>query len=215
MAGQGYQVGKGFTVPTALVNPVTALQLTPSTTGGSLGGTYYIIYTFANANGETLGRAEQNVAVSGSTGQLSISLGAGYWVSGATAVNIYASTVSGQESYQGQILYANLAAGFTMTSLATGGRPVPQWNTTSFVDINPSALGLAAGSEFVIHNLYYNNPIAFGTWDGTTLVMFDGDTSNGAREDVSHHCNANQWIRAYNQNAYTQLAVSFDGMQTQ
>lgn len=81
-------------------------------------------------------------------------------------------------------------------------------------DINPSAMGLAAGSEFDIHNIYYNNQLQISTYDGTNLVTFKTDTTSGALLGMDSHCNGSQWIRITNNGSGT-LLVSFDGMQTQ
>jgi hypothetical protein len=215
MAGQGYQVGKGFTINPAVPNPTAALQLTNNATGGTLpAATYYIKFTFITANGETAPYvSEQTLTTTGTTSSILFNLGNTYYPTGATGCNIYVSNVSGLESYQGQI--ATVGGSFTLTSLATNGRPIPQWNLSSYQDINPSVISLGAGTEFIITNLYYNNPVAFGVWDGTTLTMFDGDTGNGSREKISRRCNGSQWIRAYNQASNSTLNVSFDGVQSQ
>lgn len=211
MAGAGYQVGKGFTVSGAMATPTQASISGAGATTGTLttGQAIYCRFTYVTANGETGPNPEWSITPSGSNNAIIFTAPA--FPSGVTALNLYASTVSGQENLQGTI---NVSAGqFTLNSLVVG-KPVPQWNTTSFQDINPSTLGLVAGSEFIVHNIYYNNPVAFGIWDGTTLVMFDSDIGNGVKMDLTIHCNANQWLRAYNQMSNTTLQVSFDGMQT-
>lgn len=207
----GNQVGKGFSVSVAISNPTGTMTMTPSATGGTLAATtYWARWTWVTANGETAPTNSQSAATTGSTG--SIVLQPPAFPSGVTAANIYVSTVSGQESYQGQISVSN--GTFTLTSLSITGKFVPQYNLTAYQDINPSVLSLTVGSEFIVHNVYYNAPIAFCTWDGTTLVSYDGDTGAGARIGVAMHCNGSQWLRVYNTSATNSLQVSFDGMQT-
>jgi hypothetical protein len=209
----GNQVGKTFNIPPAtLANPTITANIA-QTTGGTLAlTTYYIRYTWITANGETAPSAEQSVTLTGSNNALNITVASQYWVSGATGMNIYVSTTSGGESLQ--YTQTTVGATYTLTSLSLTGNPVPQWNTTSFQDINPSVLGLATGSEFIVHNIYYNNPIALGTFDGTTKVMFDTDNGNGARLGMAIHCNGNQWLRLYNTGSTSSMQVSFDGIQT-
>lgn len=213
MAGAGYQVGKGFSIPAAVNNACTTCTVNVSTTGGTISaGTYSIRFTFSANGGETnLNNANQTFVTTGTTASATFQVGSTFWPTGATAMNIYVGA-TGQESYQGQV--ATVGGSFSLTSIVTTGRPVPQFNTTSWQDINPTALGLVAGSEFIVHNTYYNNPVAFGIWDGTTQVMFDSDTGNGVKMDLAIHCNANQWLRIFNTIVWSSLQISFDGMQT-
>lgn len=216
----GFQVGKPFTVPAAFpfAQNYISPAITNSSTGGSIpAGTYYVKMTWLTANGgESLPfhLSEPSTATGGATSTITATNQAGAWPIGVTGINVYIGSVAGQESLQATITGLTGGGSVTITSLVAG-RGVPIYNTTSFQDINPSAIGLSNSSEFIIHNLYYNNPVGVGVWDGTTAVMFDGDTGNGAREKVAHHCNSNQWIRVYNQSGYQSLQVSFDGMQTQ
>lgn len=218
MAGQGYQVGKSFSVSAALNTTATLNpSISNAATGGTVpAGTYYMKYTWVSANGESapFHSSEPSTTTSGSTSTLTCSnpyVPANY-PSWATGWNLYVGTASGQESLQATVTGTST---YTITSPLVQGKGLPSWHLTSFIDINPSAIGLATGSEFIIHNLYYNNPVAFAIWDGTTLVPFDGDTGNGARQDLYIHCNANQWLRVYNNNVAFSLQVSFDGIQTQ
>lgn len=213
---QGKQVGRGFSISMMNANPTIGLQLTP-TTGGTLPlTTYYFKYTFVNASGQESGTSnEQNITLSGSNTQINVNLGSQYWPAWAVALNIYVSTISGAQSFQYQI--TTKGATFNMQSLLTTGSPSPQWNLTSYIDVNPSALGLPTGSEFIIHNIYYNNPVAFGIWDNANSIqtMFDGDIGNGARMGVAIHVTDNQWLRIYNGSASGSVQVAIDGVQTQ
>lgn len=212
----GFQVGRGFTVSAMSPNPTSNNLILGQTTGGTLAtGTYYIKYTNVYANGETIYTGnEQTIAVSGSNNAITVYTNV--MPSGCIGVNIYVSTVTGLESYQGQITQTGTSGMLTLTSLANG-RPFPQWNMTSYQDINLSALGLTNTNEFIIHNIYYNSPVAFGIWDNvnSVLSMFDGDTGNGARMGMAIHCNANQWLRVFNQSSNSTVNVNIDGMQTQ
>lgn len=81
-------------------------------------------------------------------------------------------------------------------------------------DINPTTLGLSAGSEFDIHNIYFDNVVQVSTYDGTTLVPFYSSAGGGSVEGACYHCNASQYIRITNTGSST-LHTSFDGVQTQ
>lgn len=219
MSGQGFQIGKGFTVPAAF--PYAQNYLSPalsnSSTGGSIpAGTYYVKMTWVTANGESLPfhTSEPNTTTTGTTSTITATNQTGTWPSGVTGINVYIGNASGQESLQATITGVSTGGSVTLTSLVAG-KGVPMYNTTSFQDINPSAVGLTSSNEFIIQNLYYNNPIALGTWDGTTQVVFDGDTGNGVRQDSGYRCNSTQWLRVYNQSGTQTLQVSFDGVQTQ
>lgn len=212
MAGVGYMVGKSFTVPAAVANPTQDPTLSSAATGGTVpANTYYFRYTWVTANGETSPNTnEKTVAVTGSTNTLTI--GVPSFPTGVTSANVYVSSSAGAESYQGNI--AASGGSLTITAPITIGKPLPSVNTTSYQEINPSVLSLTGGSEFDVHNVYYNASVAFGTWDGTTSVVFDSDGGAGARMGILYHCNANQWIRLYNTSATNTLQLSFDGVQT-
>jgi hypothetical protein len=217
MAGAGYQVGKGFSIPASAINPVSAINnasLSTATTGGTVAGntTYYFKYTMYTANGETLPHSsEASIFVPNTTNTNTITLTLpGLPNSPITIVgfNVYVGTSSGNESYQG----STTGSSFTLTSF-TQGRPLPAYNTTSYVDVNPSALG-AGITEFILHNVCYNAPMSLAMWDGTTLVPFDSDSGAGARMGMALHCNASQWLRVYNGSATNSLQFSVGGIQT-
>lgn len=214
MAGSGYMVGKGFTVPAALANPTSApASFTNAATGGTMGAsTYFVKYTWLNATGETIPCTQElSTTTTGTTSTITVTVPS--FPMGVTSANIYVGTAAGAESLQGNI--SSSGGSLTISSPLVAGKPLPIYNSTSFQDINPSILSLAAGSEFDIHNVYYNAPYAIGTWDGTTSVLFDSDTGTGARMGVLYHCNGIQWVRVYNQSSYNTLQVSFDGVQTE
>lgn len=77
------------------------------------------------------------------------------------------------------------------------------------LDIRP-----AAGVEWVIHNVYYSQgTVEFYKTDGTNLLRFDTDTSQGARLGAVFHCTNAQWIQVKN-TAGTATLIGYDGKQT-
>jgi hypothetical protein len=214
---KGYQVGRGFSIPLMNANPTVGLQLIGAT-GGTLaiGTAISIRYSFVTADGKETGTTNaQSLTPSGSNNAITVNLGSQYYPAWAVGANIYASTTAGAESYQGQI--TTPGGSYTISTLKTDGKPFPQWNMTSYMDVNLTALGLPGGSEFIVRNIYYNNPVAFGIWDSVNSIqtMFDGDIGNGARMGIDVHCNANQWLRIFNGSAAGSLQVAIDGIQTQ
>lgn len=216
MSGSGYQVGKGFTVPSAIASPLSNLLLSiniNSSGGTILIGTYHYRYTYVTANGET--------AQSGGEGTLTVGSNTTYFVVnaptsiptgvGITGINIYIGP-SGLETFQG---YVVAGGQLNITSLSTTGQLVPQYNLTSYQDINPSTVGLTVGSEFIVHNIYYDTPVTCGAWDGTNLIPYSISNPGlvGSRMGLAVHCNGSQWLRIYNQSTTSVLHVSFDGMQ--
>lgn len=215
MAGAGYMIGKVFSIPAAsMSNPTAVVPNTVASTGGSLAiTTYYIVVTFSNANGETSGTTEKAVTLTGSNNSIGVSVGGSNWPAGSTAMNVYASTVPGQETYQGQVTLNGST--FSLNTLAVGGNVPPVSNTTSYQAIYLGSLGLAAGSEFIVQNILYNGPVGLGIYDGTNLTVFDGDTQAGSYKGLSIHVNSLQWLRVFNQSATSTLQISVIGVQTQ
>jgi hypothetical protein len=215
MAGAGYQVSKLFSIPAAAVNPINGPTVTQLGTGGTVpAGTYYVKYTWVTATGETIPCAQEpTVTTTGSTSTITVSLpGLPNSPVTITGANVYIGiTVAGTESFQG---YAAIGSSFVLTTPITQGKPLPSYNTTSYTDITTSALGLPDGSEFIIHNLFYNSGVAFGVADGTNVVVFDGDTSTGARTGLALHCSTAKWLRVFNTSPITSLQAGVGGIQT-
>lgn len=94
-----------------------------------------------------------------------------------------------------------MAAGDVVTgisSVAAGGT----------LDIKP------IGAEWVIHNIYYNQgTVEFYKTDGTNLLKFDSDTTQGARLGAVFHVTNAQWIQVKN-TAGTSTLIGYDGVQT-
>jgi hypothetical protein len=209
MSGVGYMVGKSFTLPAQVATPASAPTVTQSATGGSLpANPYYAQYTWVTALGETLPSPAASVTTTGSTSTVTVTIPA--LPAGVLSANIYMSTTVGTETKQGN----TATTSFTLSSALVAGSALPLSNTSSIQDITPSALGLTAGSEFIIHNIYYDTQLQMSTYDGAIQVNFDSDTGAGAREGVCHHCSAGQYIRVSNTNTSSVLHLSFDGMQT-
>lgn len=76
-------------------------------------------------------------------------------------------------------------------------------------DIKP-----ASGEEWVIHNIYYSGgTVEFYRADGTNLLKFDSDTTQGARMGISYHVTNGQWIQIKNTSG-SAILVGYDGVQT-
>lgn len=103
---------------TALAAPV---QTAPSTSasGGSIAtGTYYYKVTATNSSGETTGSNEENIAVTGPTGEVTVNWNA---VTGATGYKIYRGTSAGVEN----ALVATISNGATTSFVdTTASEPV-------------------------------------------------------------------------------------------
>lgn len=80
--------------------------------------------------------------------------------------------------------------------------------TSSTFDIKPSGT-----DEWIIHNVYYNNQLKLSMTDGTNVVDFDSDTSQGARMGMTTHVSNAYWLRITNTGTVT-LLIAFDGVQT-
>lgn len=70
-----------------------------------------------------------------------------------------------------------------------------------------------AGEEWVIHNIYYQQGVAFRVVSGAGVLLFDSDTSAGARLGVCFHLTNSQYMVILNSYAGTNL-VAYDGIQT-
>jgi hypothetical protein len=78
------------------------------------------------------------------------------------------------------------------------------------LDIQPGS----ASEEWVIHNIYYNQgSVEFYKTDGTNLLKFDGDSSQGARLGAVFHVTNAQWIQVKNTSG-TATLIGYDGIQT-
>lgn len=209
MAGSGYQASKSFIIPNQIVPPTSAPSLSTSATGGTLvANNYYVKYTWVTSSGETLASPEASITTTGSTSTVTVTIPT--LPAGVSSANIYISTTISTETKQGNTVTTT----FTLSAAPIAGVPLPINNTSAIQDLSPSALGLIAGSEFIIHNIFYDNQLQIATYDGVIQINFDSDTTAGAREGRSYHCNANQYIRVTNPSTSNSLRISFDGMQT-
>lgn len=81
--------------------------------------------------------------------------------------------------------------------------------TNGVLDIRPPA-----SEEWVIHNIFYSQgAVEFYKTDGTNLLKFDSDTTQGARLGAVFHVTNSQWIQVKNLASTTTL-IGYDGIQT-
>ncbi len=129
-------------LPIAVANPTIAPVLSQSV-GGALGAaTYYVVYTYVSATGETLPSPEASLAVSANN-LLTITSPAS--ATNATGWNAYVSTATGTETLQ----VSNVAIGTNWTEPVTGliaGNVVPTVNTTANATVIGTSLQLAEDS---------------------------------------------------------------------
>jgi len=162
-------------IPNATTAPTFG---TPSTTGGTLpGGTsIYAIYSYKNANGETQYSAEGTYAVPAGTNTHTIILTAPAPPSGATGINVYVGSASGQEAFVG----TSATATYTITSLpAAGAAMPPQWNTTTLTTetINLASVTDANGAALTFRGI---SCLHIENWSPTSpLVVFGGGSFAG------------------------------------
>lgn len=123
--------------PTALAGAVIDPSVAPvlsQTAGGALPATtYYVVYTYTNANGETLASPEASLAVDADN---LLAVAAPAAATGATGWSAYVGLASGAETLQ-----AAVAIGTGWTEPEAGlvvGTPLPTANTTEAVAIQVS-----------------------------------------------------------------------------
>lgn len=79
-------------------------------------------------------------------------------------------------------------------------------------DIKPSS-----GVEWVLHNVYYYAAtvnVKLSMTDGTNVVDFDSDTSQGGRLGMAIHVTNAYWLRVTNLNSGAAVLIAYDGVQT-
>lgn len=86
----------------------------------------------------------------------------------------------------------------SLATLAAGGL----WN------IQPPV-----GEEWVIHNVYYAQPISFRIAGGGSTIKFDSDTTSGARLGAVFHVTNSQYLQILNDFS-GENKVAYDGIQT-
>lgn len=118
----GPNIGSGFTV----ANPSAAPTLGDASSGGSIpAGTYYIVFAYTNAWGETVKSPEDSIVVaSGTTNTITVTAAA--LPTGATGIKVYIGTATGVHKYAGSAASNAL----TLTALPTIGASAPTVNRT-------------------------------------------------------------------------------------
>lgn len=77
-----------------------------------------------------------------------------------------------------------------------------------YLDLQP-----AAGTEWVIHNIYYSQSMELYWYDGANTIKFDSDASYGARYGMCFHCTNSNYVRVKNVYAGTAY-IGYDGIIT-
>lgn len=109
---------------TLIANPTVAPTLATATTGGVLpAATYYVVYTWVGANGETLVSPEASITTTGAASTITATIPA--LPAGVACANVYISTTAGTETKQGSTTTttykqaAALVAGTAKPSVST------------------------------------------------------------------------------------------------
>jgi hypothetical protein len=156
-ASKQYNLGDMVLPPLGVTDPTTltpTLTLVPNANSTVQTVKHYVQFTWVNAVGETMGSAEANITVT--TGNnLSITVPA--FPTGVTKANIYISTTSGQNRWQGSInatggslvisapintigFFAPLTSSngywYECTQAGTSGATAPTWATSGTVTDN-------------------------------------------------------------------------------
>lgn len=69
------------------------------------------------------------------------------------------------------------------------------------------------GEEWVIHNLYYTQPVSLRLVSGGNVIKFDSDTTGGARLGMVFHLTNGHYLQLLN-DATIENKVAYDGIQT-
>lgn len=72
-----------------------------------------------------------------------------------------------------------------------------------------------AGEEWTIHNIYYTQPVQFQIFKntGSLTLIFDSDSTSGARMNNYIHLTNEQYMRVLNTFAGNNT-IAYDGVQT-
>ncbi len=70
-----------------------------------------------------------------------------------------------------------------------------------------------AGEEWIIHNLYYTGQVQIRLVKGGNYLMFDSDTSSGARLGMVFHLTNGQYMQILNTGA-SAINIAYDGITT-
>jgi hypothetical protein len=78
----------------------------------------------------------------------------------------------------------------------------------AYLDVQP-----AAGTDWVINNIYYAGAAELYKYDGTRAILFETTTAGGALLNVQIHVNNTDYLRIRNVSGDTAI-VGYDGMIT-
>lgn len=149
---------------TALIAAPVQSALSTAANGGNLASaTYYYKATAFTRAGETTGSNEQSIAVTGPTGQVTVSWGA---VTGADGYKVYRGTAAGAENvYCGSttnttlIDYGNASASVAVTEVTTGAPAVNEVQVVTLTGATGGTFLLDAGGH-ATGKLPYNDTAA-------------------------------------------------------
>lgn len=85
---------------------------------------------------------------------------------------------------------------------------ISQVNAAEYLTIQPGA-----GEEWVIHNLYYADQVEMYFTDGANDILFDSDSSAGARLGACFHVNNGRYLKVKNTSSSAKV-IGYDGIQT-
>jgi microcystin-dependent protein len=169
-------------------NPGTAPTLSLSANAGSTlaAGTYYVVYSWVTANGETLYSPEASLAVT--TGNnLVVTIPA--LPTGVTSANIYMSTSTGTETKQGSTsttTYTRSTAISAGTALPSLTFPMGHVNANQNVSLSVQAVdsrGFSTTTSKTINIVAYASPVVnttstrSGGFDVSTTITLNGSFS--------------------------------------
>lgn len=192
--------GSSVTIPVPTATPT----LSTATTGGLLAaGTYYVVYTWVTAKGESFSSPENSIVIPAGTSTNTITVTIPSFPSGATSANIYISTATGTETKQG----STSSTTYTQTAALVAGvaQPAMTFNIgTVNASVNTNLQVTATDSRgnitttsISVNIVPYQPPVVNAT--ATRLNGFDVSTTltlSGSASAVSVSGNKNAIVSA-------------------
>jgi hypothetical protein len=191
-SGQTYYSGKSgkatYIPSTGLVaNPTVAPTLASSAGGTMAATTYYVVYTYTDAQGQTVASPEASLAVAADY-LLTVTSPAAS--TNATGYNVYVGTATGQETLQNSSPIAlgtnwteptsGLIAGTALPTINSTAvpvqLPVKQWNATHTATGLDSTNTKSAG--------YQNITGGIQKLDGSCDLLWDGSATNDTPPNI-------------------------------